>query len=194
MKKEISNYGKISFTNSYAWFQADWAICGMEKIADVIRHKMKVKDQNKIMDFECKKFEIHPYWSGGCSCGYIKKIDEWENHNPHRKDCIIFLYDVEDFEAIKKYGFGKTRDDILSKFAKPVLCSCGTDDRFEIWAKKNKLLNHSKKCKLCRSNFIHKETGIEIKWHKTIGNLMVSNVERPREWIKIIDDCIKGIK
>ena len=191
MKKEFPNYGEINFINSYAWLQADWAICGMEVIADAIRHKMKIRDQNKIMDFECKDFEIHPYWDKGCTCGYIKKIDEWEEHNPHEDDCMIAVFDKEYLDAAKKHG---PKNVFISEKFEKIKCTCGADERFKQWAIKNNVLKHSSKCCLCRPNFIHNKTGISIKWIHSIGNFMTSNVERPQEWQKIIAECVSKIK
>lgn len=63
-------------------------------------------------------------------------------------------------------------------------CDCGSDENDE---------PHKPTCSLERPNFLHKRTGLEIRWYKWIGRDMEAKPETIIDWGAIWTECMESI-
>lgn len=152
-------------------------------------------------DFKNDVLEMHPYWWGGCTCGFDEKDSSWSEEHPHTEICFFNRYQAEEEPLINEgIPFAK-RNDLMIKWAKAngyvnapngmaVHCDCGVDQAYVIWRNSN---NHASDCRKVVPNF--KCDGLEIRWYKYIGRGMSMNREVSREELRrVFRKCRQSIK
>uniref|UniRef100_A0A6H1ZAC0 Uncharacterized protein n=1 Tax=viral metagenome TaxID=1070528 RepID=A0A6H1ZAC0_9ZZZZ len=107
-----------------------------------------------------------------------KNADKWSAWYDKEQKFMDLLYDTLCAEFDRKYGCA-------------VHCTC---DYHERWAKFLETGDHKPDCLIIRPNFLHKSSGLEIRWYKYIGRDSYSNKKlNHKMFAKVIDDCIASL-
>lgn len=168
-------------------------------------------------DFESETFEMHPYWWGGCNCGFERKQETWLADHDHADECFYTLLDKEGqrlLEEQKHVSNGGAFDGELllrqvEEWANanrspsapdwPELrdyCDCGFSEVLRKWLEEN---DHSENCPEhpdnTRAHLPNFSCGdVEIRWYKYIGRGMSVNREVSRgEWEALFARCFASL-
>ncbi|MFE6966972.1 helix-turn-helix domain-containing protein [Agromyces sp. NPDC057679] len=121
-------------------------------------------------------FEMHPYTEADCDCGHDAAEWKLEETIPHEQGCSeLTEQDLADLEAL-----------IASS------CSCSRAKSVAAWYAEH---DHNPACVIVRPNFLHRPTGVEVRWTKYIGRSM--QVTGPQQfahdWMDVIGSCVDSL-
>lgn len=161
-------------------------------------------------------FTMRTFYWGDCDCGADEREAEWEKAHKHAPDCYRHKVAddllaaggtrsnfsetyIERPEAISYENWGKLEDKARKKWCRhfglsfprgcAVHCTCGHDKLYQEWAKDN---GHRPTCSLELPNFLHKRTGMEVRWYKWIGRGMeVAN--KPKDVAAVFRECMESL-
>jgi hypothetical protein len=155
-------------------------------------------------EFENDTFGIFPYYWGDCTCGYEDREWEFWEHNPHSEGCFYTKREKFEEELVKSFRryspeYSQRLHDFAIKNGYPhglngvsIYCDCGRDEILDKWYAEN---GHDPDCPIIRPNFLYKPTGLEIQWYKyPMRDAYANKPISPKEFAKIIDECIKSVK
>ena len=153
-------------------------------------------------------FLVMPYYWGDCTCGYDDLEASWSAANKHTENCYMSDYKTltDWFEelGLKEYG----KDSIKCKekrmmlcaahgidwndgFGSAMHCTCDYKRKWEEFASKN---GHTDSCMLTKPNFLHKPSGLSIKWYKyPLRDAYMNKAISKDQFKKIIADCIRSV-
>lgn len=135
-------------------------------------------------------FTMRPYYWGDCDCGADEREEAWNadpknRHSPgcyqselrDRQEKAGIHYDQQNnipYEERRRIEDG-IYDDLCAKhsvdrrFGAAVHCTCEYQARAAAYFNEN---GHRPTCALELPNFLHKRTGLEVRWYKWIGRGM----------------------
>lgn len=77
------------------------------------------------------------------------------------------------------------------KFGAAVHCTCDHSDRWDRFASAD---DHIPTCGVVRPNFLHKPSGLELRWYKyPLRDSYMSRQVTSREWRAIIKECLESL-
>lgn len=158
-------------------------------------------------------FEMRPYYWGDCDCGYEELEWEWTTSHTHSDNCYqaelrrekIAAGGIEKGDRVerpKHLSYDQWRDiedgiydRLCAKFKRSrklgcaAHCTCAYDRE---WKKFSKANGHKPTCSLELPNFLHRASGLEVRWYRYIGRGMeVENL--PSDLTPIFNECIADI-
>jgi hypothetical protein len=160
-------------------------------------------------------FEMRPYYWGDCDCGYDELESEWCETHSHSDTCYQAELKREQIAAGGKVhpkwgwvdwpeGLSWDRrraiedaiyDKLCAKFKRSrkfgcaVHCTCSYQREWKKWAKINR---HEPTCTPELPNFLHRASGLEVRWYKYIGRGMeVKNL--PADLTPVFNECLRDI-
>lgn len=149
-------------------------------------------------DYENAVFAMRPFCWADCDCGYEKREADWYDANPHAPDCYYPAVQAIPY-SIPKEARDRRIQALCEQHGIPwrggwgcmVHCTCGQRERAEAWEAAN---GHAADCCIQVPNFLHKPSGLEVRWYKYIGRDMEYSRQPPRaEWNRIMDECHASI-
>lgn len=158
--------------------------------------------------YENDVFVMRPYYWGDCDCGYEERADKFWSKNKHSEDC----YTSELRREEKAAGIHHTQESKMSYEAKEkirrkiykalckkhnrtypagcaVHCTCGIDEKAKAYFEVN---GHKPTCALELPNFLHRASGLEVRWYKWIGRSMEAK-NLPVSLSAIFKECLDSI-
>jgi len=151
-------------------------------------------------EFSNEVFEMHPYWWGGCTCGFEALDCRWSEDHPHTPQCFQSRYLLEDerlslddvdFDErhARMIAWAKANGYPEAPYGMAVHCDCGMDWAYQQWRKEH---DHAADCREVIPNF--KCGDLEIRWYKYLGRGMSVNREVTRaEWKEIFRRCFASL-
>lgn len=107
-------------------------------------------------------------------------MKEWRKASDARHKFEGALYD----ELCKKHGVDRN-------WGAAVHCTCEYGRLREEWCATD---DHSPDCALVRPNFLHKPSGLELRWYKyPLRDSYMNREVSPREWRTICRECIDSL-
>jgi hypothetical protein len=170
------------------------------------------------VEFENDTFSMWPFYWGECECGWDAKSYDG-SHDPAcyqvelaaREEAEGIGFDPDSFQS-RGAARGLSYDDQraiqeriyreltakygLSAFGGAVHCTCAFGARYVVWFDREKCgpNGHDEACPTVRPNFLHKSTGLAIRWYKWIGRDMEwSRVPSSDEWRGIFNECVASV-
>jgi hypothetical protein len=167
-------------------------------------------------NFENDAFTMRTYYWGDCDCGADEREAEWSAAHKHAPDCYMHKVAgdllaaggtrssfsdtyIERPKAVTYDQWQKTEDATRKKWCKhfglsypagcAIHCTCGHDKLFSAWVNDN---GHRPTCALELPNFLHKRTGMEVRWYKWIGRGMES-VGVPKDVAAVFRECMESL-
>lgn len=162
-------------------------------------------------------FTMRTYYWGDCDCGADEREAEWSKVHKHADDCYRHKVAADllaaggtrsDFsdtyierpDSISYTDWGKIEDEARKRWCRhfglsfpqgcAVHCTCGHDKLYAAWAKDN---GHRPTCALELPNFLHKRTGMEVRWYKWIGRDMEA-VNVPKDAAAVFRECMESLR
>lgn len=166
--------------------------------------------------FENETFEMFPFYWGDCECGFSDEMGytgreaDWLKANQHSEDCYqseirrrgFTGYDTfseVDYDARERANKKAVAEvcaemGLDPKHGSYVHCTCGRRERYVAW-RQTPEGNHDTRCGVARPNFLHKPSGLEIRWYKYIGRGMEFSRDVDRnEWRRIRNECLESLE
>ena len=164
-------------------------------------------------DWNSDVFEMRPYYWGDCDCGFDQLEDAWCASHKHSEECYQSELERELVAAggikktywvdrPKRYSYDQWRavedrvyDTLCTKhgkdrnFGAAVHCTCSYEREWEAFAKAN---GHKPTCTPELPNFLHRESGLEVRWYKYIGRGMETK-NLPANLTQVFNDCLRDI-
>jgi hypothetical protein len=154
------------------------------------------------IEYDNDVFSMFPFYWGECTCGHEEKADAFWKSNPHAAACYQTGYRAE-HERLRSLGltydeehrrltdWAKANGCARAPFGEAVYCDCGASERGTAWSVANQ---HDPVCPIVRPNFVHKASGVHVRWYKWIGRDMEwSRTVSPREWRRMFDECVASV-
>lgn len=153
------------------------------------------------VEFSNDLFEVHPYYWGECKCGYDDLQATWERSNSHAESCYQPAYKA----LVGQYGFSLDVPDaevkaLCERFGIPyangygcaIHCTC---DYGKNWAEFCRANDHKKDCPIVLPNFLHKPSGLELRWYKyPLRDSYFNRDISAAEWRKMMLECIASLR
>lgn len=163
-------------------------------------------------NFENDVFSMRRYYWGDCDCGYQDLEDKWCKSHNHGADCYqtelaartraarLPYWDGNKWQNARRLGTDaakKLEDQIYNElclkhgkdreFGAAVHCSCSYEVEWKAWAAANE---HKPTCTPQLPNFLHKRTGLEVRWYKWIGRGIESKNADGADLQAIFAECL----
>lgn len=158
--------------------------------------------------YENDVFVMRPYYWGDCDCGYDEREDAFNSKHKHTEGCYSSELAREQkvagvhYSQDSKLGYDakeKIRKDIYKHLCKKhgltypdgcaVHCNCGLKEKADEYFKDN---GHKATCALELPNFLHRSSGLEVRWYKWIGRGMeIKNL--PINLSAIFKECLDSV-
>jgi hypothetical protein len=138
------------------------------------------------VEFENDVFLMHPdYQDAECDCGFRKLADDWHEAHRHKGTCYsVVVYRLRrawEHANGDKACLSRRFDRVMKRLCKLreipwdngrgclVHCDCGVDGLCREFFSTH---GHEFRCPHRLPNFWHKDSGLEVRWYKSIGRDM----------------------
>jgi hypothetical protein len=143
---------------------------------------------------DCEVAEFVQFWHGGSGPTRAQKAEKEAKQQQFKKDSIAYGKACDARESAVRNAVMKIAAECGVKIERRYAhwewgyrCTCGQNYRHGQWEKHH---SHVKPCSywwMDQPNFLHKPSGLEVRWYKYIGRYMKYNrqVLTPEEWRQI---------
>lgn len=167
-------------------------------------------------NYENDTFAMRRFYWGECDCGYDEAEAKWCDAHSHADDCYrtelkqreraarLPYWDGDKWHNMDAHSPDERRrvedqiyDDLCKKYGKDrkfgaaAHCTCSYEKEWKTWSATN---SHKATCSLELPNFLHKRTGMEVRWYKYIGRGMEAKNAEGVDLQAVFSECVASLR